>query len=708
MRHIPAVAVLCMSLGSTCPLLAASETESSQTQVISVSKSVSKLHDQLPANALAYLRIPDFWSLLTTSEPDILHSVTGHPAYAKTMQMLSQSVDEKLIQKLSSMTHPGLSLLLSHVHAPIEAALLLPENVPPTATYLVISTKLDFASMDALNLFMTEISTATPGMEIHAEFSAQKKAVFSMIQLGISMVGDYNTDTRTLTLLSALGATPDSFDRVIGNLKATPSHPMRKLESQTDQSKRGFFHWINIARLWKMIRSEIPSNQAEIMEEWGVFDLRAIALGWGKANGKGRLRLMLDMPKAGYRAQLPDMNNPLDFAVSGQANIVFGLALPMRALLELTENLVQAQISEELWSQYQELKQSVREATGLEFREIAQALGEEMVFFNDEAGNFGAIRIKPSPEQDKFFEFIRHHIAGAYETRTLDGITYHHLTIPSLNPWQYKPTAMSGGLEIWLRSLVEKISAHYYWMREGDYVVFAELPQQLIDRQNHPQRTPMRKWLQQERGQDFGQSLLYLSVNTWNTPTYLYYAHLAVLQILSDITDTPFDPFAFPTARELKLSPFGAYGFQMDMADDLVALGLSFEEHPFEFMYNTDIIVATAVAGIVAAVAIPAYTDYLKRSKTAEALMLLGSLKTPAEEFLLSQGRLPAVAEIGGKTEGKYTKNIRLREEKDGYEAMFKDSNMPGKLLLLYDPLTEMWQCSSEGMDETMLPASCR
>lgn len=68
-----------------------------------------------------------------------------------------------------------------------------------------------------------------------------------------------------------------------------------------------------------------------------------------------------------------------------------------------------------------------------------------------------------------------------------------------------------------------------------------------------------------------------------------------------------------------------------------------------------ELMIVVAIIGILAAVAIPAYQDYITRAQVTEAIELLGGFKTPFTEFQADKGHWPTSVTaigVGGSVEG--------------------------------------------------------
>lgn len=86
-----------------------------------------------------------------------------------------------------------------------------------------------------------------------------------------------------------------------------------------------------------------------------------------------------------------------------------------------------------------------------------------------------------------------------------------------------------------------------------------------------------------------------------------------------------------------------------------------------------ELMIVVAIIGILAAVAIPAYQDYIARSQVTEALNLTAGLKAPVAEFYQNNGSLPTQTELGSFTSsGKYVASVTVTP----------DSSTPGKVVI--------------------------
>jgi type IV pilus assembly protein PilA len=142
-----------------------------------------------------------------------------------------------------------------------------------------------------------------------------------------------------------------------------------------------------------------------------------------------------------------------------------------------------------------------------------------------------------------------------------------------------------------------------------------------------------------------------------------------------------------------------------------------------------ELMIVVAIIGILAAVAIPAYQDYIARSQVSEAVSLMGSSKTPLAEYFADKGFWPsALSEVLGNTSGKYTGGVTgvdtgtINGTASGYsvQATMKSANVnaaiTGRAVRLNTvDAGKNWLCTTGGisgannaLSSKYLPGACR
>jgi len=131
-----------------------------------------------------------------------------------------------------------------------------------------------------------------------------------------------------------------------------------------------------------------------------------------------------------------------------------------------------------------------------------------------------------------------------------------------------------------------------------------------------------------------------------------------------------------------------------------------------------ELMIVVAIIGILAAIAIPAYQNYTKRSHVSEGLSLAAGAKAAVTEFYSSNGRWPGSnASAGLATAGSIAGNAVTSVTVSGSNILvrFNDKVASGAGVALQGANTAggvTWKCQTTGVttpvDAKYLPSNCR
>lgn len=131
-----------------------------------------------------------------------------------------------------------------------------------------------------------------------------------------------------------------------------------------------------------------------------------------------------------------------------------------------------------------------------------------------------------------------------------------------------------------------------------------------------------------------------------------------------------------------------------------------------------ELMIVVAIIGILAAVAIPTYSDYIARSQTGEAYSLMSGGKTPYAEFYADRGVWPSSAtSVLSTTSGKFVRHI-VQTTASGSSLVLTatmkgvgsvNAAIAGKTIVLSSSDgAKTWACGPGDMDVRYLPKACR
>lgn len=139
-----------------------------------------------------------------------------------------------------------------------------------------------------------------------------------------------------------------------------------------------------------------------------------------------------------------------------------------------------------------------------------------------------------------------------------------------------------------------------------------------------------------------------------------------------------------------------------------------------------ELMIVVAIIGILAAVAIPQYQNYVARSQVSEAMNLVSGVKVAVAEYFNSNGSFPSRTSdphsalglaASGSITGKYVASVSVADDGTGVTTITMKSAgdahnaIAGKTLKLTPSGSGgsiSWTCAVGTMDAKFVPSSCK
>ena len=672
------------------------------------------LGQRLPAHTVAYARIPSFWGLL--SAPD------GRPldpalASAEQIKIITSQRDavrrDKLI--IDTGAAPVLSLLLGDLGAPVELAVIdLSDQLTPAGNML-LTTRLDVLDIAALNARMAALSGDAPPL-LKAPFDANGSA-----ELQRNGFLQFDLATHRLYAFVGMGATRIGLDDTLKQLTSTRANPMQDAEREIDSSGQGLFVWITLKGLTGTLAARMPQIQPGTLLHDLLDRSKSLAFGWGTVAGHGRMQLLLDAPDARLLGYLARGKIVASIKTAGKPNWVATVAMPSMEQSQSIENNLDQDFGAGTQQKFRELVDKAQSRIGIPLKDLGRTVGPELIAFSDANGRYFALRMRDRVAFYAQIDQLGKRLGWRSAITRVGDVEIHQLHIPGITTPAPQP-GTDPHTNAWQR-LFTRIGSHFYWIEDGDYLVFASVPQLLIDRAASKLDTPLGDWLHATQSGHDDETLFGFSGTSQNAQRDMYYTYLSVLQALGDALGQPVDLTPLPTANGLQLPIDGVYGASINVNKSRIGFGVSYEQSPAELVTNGagGTYGTVFVAAILAAIAVPAYQDYVIRSQVSEGESLAAGAKTAVSEYRLNNGRMPADNAAAGLAAAAsiscaYVAQVQvdggqIRVTYSSHAPQKANTTLDGGVLVLsptFENGAVQWTCASPNIQPKYLPSICR
>ncbi|MET0936687.1 MAG: pilin [Luteibacter sp.] len=675
------------------------------------------LRQHLPAQVVAYLRLPSPWAVMggvPAGRPlDAALSVKANlDAVAKLREAIAR---DKVLA--DAKVGPALSLLLGDLRSPLEVALVDPLGIPSPTSRVVVTGNFGFDSVADFNARVASLQAPLLAAPLDAQGNGKLASggavryVVAEHRLWVTQSMQQPSDAATIDELVATFA-KSSATTVPATLGA--------LEGQIDTSGEGLFGWATIRGIGAVAANQAPDSPLGKLPTDFASKADAFAFGSGTVDGHGQFRVVVHAPQARALSYIAPRAFAPTIKSVGEPRWAMSIALPSAEGYKAFEDNLNLDFGQEGAKKIRDGLAKMRATYGFDVADYTKWVGPESIVFADDAGQFFAIRARDLKAWHARIDEMTK--AGRWRSgeMTVDNAKVHWLFMPGA-PYEADPDKPGTEALAPFMRLMERVGSRMYWTEEGDWIVLAKVPQALADRAAAKPDTALDTWFH-DRAYPGARTLVGYTANSRDAQRDAYYTYIEILQALGGIAGTDLDVSALPAAHTLGLPEKGVVGVAMEADADTVAISFTYEQSPAELLGQIGSAGALATAAIVAAIAVPQYQQYMIRSQVTNALAAADPVKAAVAGHRIATGKFPATNAAAGlgkpETLGNdYAGSVEVGQ--GGEIVVTLDATPPrktdpkldtGQLILTpkVDGKTITWTCSGEGIEEKNLPATCR
>lgn len=553
-----------------------------------VTQPASLIH-HLPDDTVAYIRVPSLAALFAAPKDNGMG------------QLLESDANETALKQLFSGTRTELegmgaaasvaNLVLERLRSPLEVAVSIPEGASFTAARVQATARLDFDSREAFQERIAQWVATQPNARLNRPLTADAPG---MLAIGpLPAYYQYNADNRRLTLVAGISASADALSQI--GQTANDTHPALTRQASMEASGYGLYAWVSAAKLLPMAQPFMGQSQMAELQQVGLDRTDEVAFSLGTTQGRGRLSVYAD----GTGGPIWDLTLPAPAPTSvtthGRPDVLAAFSMPDYEWVETVAQLA----GEDITTWNAEL------TNDLTVQSIVEAFSGRVTTVYDDLGTYSILEAtKPDTLAD---------LVAKLSASDMLTVTEHDYNGTKIMRWripteQWMPQ-QEPGYAMWSRG--QSIQA--WVMREGDNWVFASVPQVLMARLDLGGDFEVQPWLA-ETG-DADRSMMVLS-HSDDVVRKNYHYYLLGMQMLSDAMNADVNMMAFPPAHERAWPETSTVSAAVDYQDQAIRFEFGYENHPAELIQASPM-AGVAMVGILSAIAIPAYQDYVER---AEAL----------------------------------------------------------------------------------------